>query len=120
MQVTMNTVHKMCVSVFSLFLQAAVFREDFETERRDRVDAHDRFEKEKEDYKLQIANLQDWIAQEETRHAKQIQHYRTELEIIKAAKARQADNHANIHQLMSEKLETVSRQLNKEKEKNMV
>ena len=88
-----------------------MFREDFETERRDRVDAHDRFEKEREDYKLQIA-------QQETRHAKQIQHYRTELEIIKAAKARQADNHANIHQLMSERLEMVSRQLNEEKEKN--
>lgn len=108
------------VFVFTPYLQAAVFREDFETERRDRVDAHDRFEIERADYKLQISKLQDWIAQQETHHAKQIQHYRTELEIIKAAMARQADNHANIQQLMEEKLKMVSHQLNEEKEKNMV
>ena len=101
-------------------MQASVYKEDFETERCDRADAHSRFEKEKEEHKFQLTKLQTQIAEQEAVHEEQIQEYYTKLEMKKAEMDKQKDNHLSIVQFMKNDIKHLRDQLEKEQLRNKV
>ena len=101
-------------------VQAAVYKEDFETERCDRAGAHSRFEREKEEHKFQLAKLQTQIAAEQAAHEEQIQQYCTKLEMMKAEMDKQKDNHLSIVQFVENDKKHLRDQLEKEKLRNKV
>ena len=74
--------------MFYIHTQAQVYRSDFEIERRDRVNAHDKME----EYKFQLGKLQEKFTDMDL----QRQHQQAALHIFKAANTKLRDNLSSV------------------------